>query len=267
MSKILHILATLLIIGSISGAVLFQVNEKTAPEIAKNNAAKLADDSKIVMPNAEKFEEVRAKIAPSSGGEAIDFVYYKALDTQGNLIGYIVASQGPGFQSTIKVVMGVSTDLSTITGARFTAVETPGFGDILQNEIFYNQFTDHCTNEEKQVTNTIAKPDNRPEDPNIETKSGATVSQWAAVRIVNDGLAKIKAVVGEEPIDLAKAPEHECCGKHTPCCNGTGEGCQNEAEINKEKHECTATEKAHCGEAGGCTKKGTECNNNHGEAK
>lgn len=201
MSKILHILATLLIIGSISGGALFMVNESATPNIEKNNAKKLADNSKIVLPIADSFEEVVVKLAPDNGGESIDFVYYKGLDADKNLIGYIVPSEGPGFQSTIKVVMGVTPDLSTITGARFTSMETPGFGDILQKDIFFGQFTEHCTNGEKQVTKTIAKPDVRPDDPNIETKSGATVSQWAAVRIVNEGLAKVKAAVSEEIVD------------------------------------------------------------------
>ncbi len=254
MNKVLHILATLLIIGSISGFALYNVNEVAAPGIAKNNADKLAANSKIVMPNAELFEEVVAKLEPQGGGESIDFTYYKASDDSGNLVGYIVPCEGPGFQSTIKVVMGVTPDLKTITGARFSAMETPGFGDILQNEIFYNQFDNHVTTSEKQITNTIGNPDNRPDDPNIETKSGATVSQWSAVRIVNEGLAKIKAVLSDSESDVSEK-EIENNGddiKNTDCSDITKEKC-------KELKDCSG---------GDCKDKVEKCcSEKEGEAK
>lgn len=201
MSKLLHILATLLIIGAVSGGALNLLNEQTADAIAANEEKNLAENSRKVMPNADRFEELAAKLAPVGEGEAFEFKYFKALDADGNPVGYIVTSEGPGFQSTIKAVFGVTLDLKTITGARFEAMETPGYGDILQKEIFYGQFDDHTTNDEFLITNSIGKPVNEPDDPNIETRSGATVSQAASVRIVNEGLLKIKAVVGEGTAD------------------------------------------------------------------
>jgi RnfABCDGE-type electron transport complex G subunit len=256
MTKVLHILATLLVIGAVSGFALYNLNVTTTPHIAKNNANKLAENSKIVMPNAESFEEVVSKLAPQGGGEAIDFTYYKASDASGNLVGYIVPSEGPGFQSTIKVVMGVTPDLKTITGARFSAMETPGFGDVLQDSVlFFGQFNNHPTTAEKQVTNSIDKVDNRSDDPNIETKSGATVSQWAAVRIVNEGLAKIKAVLG----DAASTPpavaekKSECCGgniENADCSEMTKEKC-------KELQECCGN----CKDDSACKDKLEKCCN------
>jgi hypothetical protein len=56
-------------------------------------------------------------------------------------LGYALVHGGQGFQSTITLVIGVSSDLATITGIEvLDQNETPGLGTVIKEESFLSQF-------------------------------------------------------------------------------------------------------------------------------
>jgi len=189
MNKITHIILTLTVCGLLSGGTLFYVYNWAKPQIDVNDAKQREADSKIVLVAATKFIEVKTKV------DGIDFSYYQGVDNSGKLVGYVVPCTAKGFQSTIIAMIGVNADLKNIAGVQIRHFETPGYGDILSTPFFLDQLKNLATDENCQI-GFIKKGTGTPKETEIETKTGATVSQSAAVRAINSGLANLKKALG-----------------------------------------------------------------------
>ncbi|HHT9152559.1 MAG TPA: RnfABCDGE type electron transport complex subunit G [Candidatus Hypogeohydataceae bacterium YC40] len=137
---------------------------------------------------------------------------YKGLDKDQKVIGYAALGKAQGYSSTIKTMVGLSSDMEKVLAIKVLAQsETPGLGTRV-TEIattrtlwrlimgggetaaaepstpwFQNQFKDKALNQLTVV---------READPNkIQAITGATITTKAVVAAVEDGVKRIKASV------------------------------------------------------------------------
>lgn len=179
MKIVVHMILTLFIIGVISGGVLSIVNNWAAPLIAANQKAETEKAIFIVHENAKKYERINY---PNNE-------IYKVLDSENNLIGYSIANEGNGFQGKIRMMIGLTKDLSKITSIKILEqVETPGLGTRVTEQPFTQQFINLITTPKIEWVKGKA-----PSKPNeIQAITGATISSKSVVAIINNAIEKTR---------------------------------------------------------------------------
>ena len=179
MKTIFHIISTLTIIGLISGGLLSVVGGWAEPLIIQNQKKETEKAIFLVQPQGKKYETI-----PNLG-----FEIYKVFDENYSQIGYSMAYDGNGFQGKIRIMLGLSKDLNSITAMEILdQVETPGLGTKVTEPDFKKQF------ESLQTMPLIKWIKNKePENPNeVQAITGATISSKSVVEIINEGVAKAK---------------------------------------------------------------------------
>jgi electron transport complex protein RnfG len=180
MKLVIQMLSSLTIIGIISGAALSEVNSWAIPKIEANRKADTEKAIYIVQHEATKYEKI----------VNINFELYEVFDKNNNSLGYALPYEGNGFQGKIRLILGVDKSLTNLLGLQvLEQVETPGLG----SKIIETEFT-------KQFKNLLTKPEIiwvkgvSPDSPNeIQAITGATISSKAVVKIINDGLSKLRS--------------------------------------------------------------------------
>ena len=185
MKLVIHMLATLTLVGIISGAVLSEINNWAAPKIEANRKAETERAIFVVQSDATDYKKV----------EGIEFELYEVFDENENLIGYALPYEGNGFQGNIRLIVGINKELSNLLGLEvLEQVETPGLGTKVTEEPFTSQFINLNVNPEITSVKGV-----EPENPNeIQAITGATISSKAIVRIINEGVKKLRSVNVEE---------------------------------------------------------------------
>jgi Na+-translocating ferredoxin:NAD+ oxidoreductase subunit G len=179
MKNIIAMLATLSVIGVISGGGLAMVSGWADPLIAANKKADTERAIFLVQPEGKSYEVV---------GEA-PFELYRVLDDSSATIGYALPWEGNGFQGKIRIMIGVGSDLRIISSIEvLEQVETPGLGTEILKDPFRNQFTGLLA--EPQVDWVKGVPPTKENE--IQTITGATITAKAVVAIINDGLARLR---------------------------------------------------------------------------
>lgn len=179
MKKVIHIIATLTIIGIIAGGLLSGVNNWATPLIEANKKAETEKAIFLVNPSGKSYEKIAAS--------GIDV--YKVFDDQKSVIGYSVACEGNGFQGKIRMIVGLSTDISHITMYEvLEQSETPGLGTKILEDPFKKQFNNLLV--EPNVEWVKGKAPSKPNE--IQTITGATISSKSLVAIVNTTLEKVR---------------------------------------------------------------------------
>lgn len=179
MKTIIAMLVTLTIIGVVSGGGLALVSGWADPLIAANKKAATERAIFLVQPEAKQYEVVAD----------VPYELYRVLDEAGQLTGYSFPWEGNGFQGKIRMMIGLSPDLATITAIEvLEQVETPGLGTMILEDPFRSQFVGLKT--EPQVNWVKGVPPTK--DNEIQTITGATISSKAMVDIVNDGLTRLR---------------------------------------------------------------------------
>lgn len=213
-SVVKQMFIVLIVVGVVSGLVLAATEKLTLPLIQQHKQEQLQESIFEVIPEAKTYEEI------SSG----DFRVFKGLNEQQETVGYAFIAQGPGFQGTIRMIVGIDEDLDPLLGMEvLEQVETPGLGAKIAEETpkkdFAEQFEDlepdwgdattasspqesPPAEEDQQVAETSAPQfityvkNAVPDDPNeVQAITGATISSAAVVRIINESLVKLKNVV------------------------------------------------------------------------
>ncbi len=184
MKIVIHMIATLTIIGVIAGGLLSEVNDWASPLITANQKAETEKAIFIVNPEGKNYE-----VVTNTGLEM-----YKVFDENKNIIGYSLACEGNGFQGKIRMMVGLRSDLNEISSIEILEqVETPGLGTKVTEDPFKDQFKGLQTI--PQVNWVKGKT---PEQPNeIQTITGATISSKSIVAIINSGLEKARKIQKE----------------------------------------------------------------------
>jgi electron transport complex protein RnfG len=180
------------------GAGLAAVEMTLKPKIEENKRNEMLSQVPELIPGAVKGEL----------DEPLREVYGKpvarALDAEGNTVGWAIQASGPGYGGTVTVLVALDKDLSRIHGIYILEQkETPNLGNKIIEPAFRDKFAGKGTIEPLAVTKTAAKTSNQ-----IEAITGATISSTAVVNIVNDGVENFrKALFEQAPQAHAETPE------------------------------------------------------------
>lgn len=179
--KVTHIIATLTVIGIIAGGSLSLVNNWAAPKIALNQKTETERAIYLVHVDGKKYEEIK-----NAG-----FEVYKVFDKEDKSVGYSMVYAGNGFQGKIKMMIGVTDDLSKITSIEILEQsETPGLGTKILEPPYKDQYKGLSPNPVIKLVKGI-----EPSNPNeVKAITGATISSRSVVAIVNEGITKLKSL-------------------------------------------------------------------------
>ncbi|MEI6634552.1 MAG: FMN-binding protein [Chlamydiota bacterium] len=124
MGDIVKLCAILTVVCMLNGLAIGYVYDASRVAIEKTAAATLAGSLKLVVPRAEKFSE--KKQAALADGRSLD--YYEGYGPGGAVAGYALAAERQGYQSLLKVLVGID-PAGTIEGIKvIEQAETPGLG-------------------------------------------------------------------------------------------------------------------------------------------
>lgn len=158
----------------VAAGLLAGVNALTRPKIIAQAQLEEQAALKEVMPLAVRFE-AKADINKNT-------LYYKALDSQDKLIGFVFKASGKGYSSTIETLVGISLD-DKINAIKVTSQnETPGLGTRVTEDKFKNQFSNQ---------NSLDLAD-------VSAITGATISSRAVMNSIMKKAAEIKELTKNE---------------------------------------------------------------------
>jgi Na+-translocating ferredoxin:NAD+ oxidoreductase subunit G len=107
------------IICLVATGLLATVNQLTLPQITNQLNRETEESLKEVLGQAERFEPVK---------QNNETIYYRALDTDGGLIGAAFKASAKGYSSVIETMVGMKKD-GTINAIKVLSQnETPGLG-------------------------------------------------------------------------------------------------------------------------------------------
>jgi len=173
----LRMITALMVVGVISGIVLVFVYRYAVPRIEINVKNETSKAIKNIFPDAAQVDD--------TGGGKI----FTVKDKAGKSLGYAFLGEGNGYQGTIKLLAGISEDLSAMKGMEvLESQETPGLGAEISTDKFRSQFKGLSLSHEIEYVKN-----KKPEKPfEIEAITGATISSRAVVKILNKGISDIK---------------------------------------------------------------------------
>ena len=198
----------LCIITLAAGFLLGGVYEITKEPRAKQQEITKTNSYKEVIKEASSFEELKAddkaigellKANDITEKEAVIDACIKAMDKEGNVIGYIVsATSKEGYGGNISLSVGF--DLSgNVTGVSILSIsETAGLGMEAKNESFLNQYK-----AEGSSLYIVGKSDSE-EGMNIDALSGATITSKAVTKAVNSAKLVDLYLMGADKTDESK---------------------------------------------------------------
>lgn len=124
MGDIVKLCVILTVVCMLNGLAIGYVYDASRAAIKKTAAATLADSLRLVVPRAEKFSG--KKQAALADGRSLD--YYEGYGPGGAVAGYALAAERQGYQSLLKVLVGID-PAGTIEGIKvIEQAETPGLG-------------------------------------------------------------------------------------------------------------------------------------------
>jgi len=214
MRDVLKLTVLLTIVCLLNGLALGLVYEVTRGAIAKTAAETLTESLKLVIPRADRFSEKKG--CPLPGGRAIS--YHEAYSKSGEVIGYALAGERQGYQSILKVLVGIDPQ-GTIQGIKvLEQAETPGLGaridEIQVDETIWTCMANLFKNRKAGTDNqrpwfqeqyrgltaaelTLLKPSRG--GKGIHAMTGATITSRALTQAVRDSIeAFLKANAAPE---------------------------------------------------------------------
>lgn len=186
----LRLIVTLAVTGLGAGLVLVGVYLWTRPLIARNRAEALRRAVFRVLPGCVRYETLAlegGRLVPAAAGHGGgEGRIYLGRDEQGRLVGFALPGEVPGFQDTIRGILGYDPGRKVIVGFQvLESRETPGLGDkIMKDPAFLANFTALAV--EPEIEAVPAGKKTRPNQ--VETITGATISSKAVVRLLRETL-------------------------------------------------------------------------------
>ncbi len=190
----------LLLVASVFfGICLAGLNAWWEPKIIANEIKKFNDLAGAMIADANDFtvavekEDLEIDIGK---GKTVATEIKKAVDGDGNIVGWAFVCQGSGFADKIKLVVVVDKQFEELRGfGVLSSNETPGFGDKLKTEDFFrNQFIGAPAEDF-----TLSKVgDDKKIDSEIVAITGATVTSESVVKILNNFISQVKTRMKEK---------------------------------------------------------------------
>ncbi len=204
MKLMLHMVATLAVVGLMAGASLSLVSGWAQPLIEANETrVKLAGVMEVVPGGASS--KLLAEVAGAPGTGAGDVEAFQVLDAQGQVLGWAVIGEGTGFSDKIRLMVGVAPDFSRTLGIKVLKdAETPGLGTKIREGGFPDQFFGRAGTAPSLTDGALTVVKSPPGAPNeVQAITGATISSKAVVKIVNEGVSRLRARIGGPSADGA----------------------------------------------------------------
>lgn len=191
MTKSYRLILVLTATAILSGLLLSFLNIHTLPLIKAHQQQVLNDALSGVLPGSVKIEEKIFANHP----------YYFGYNQKQQLQGIAFLAEGNGFQSKLRILVGMDPGLSTITKIKILEQkETPGLGTKIENdpssktdaEWFPNQFDKLNAGKSLSYVKN-QKPDKSAGE--IMAITGATISSKAVIDIINAGLQNTRKIL------------------------------------------------------------------------
>ncbi len=171
MRKAIHIISVLTVVGLISGTSLVFVYRYAKPLIAENQRKETRQAIFKVFSKAHAYEKIKKD----------DEEIFLVKDKRGNKLGYAFTAEGNGYQGKIKLMVGIKTDLITLSSIEILeSQETPGLGQEITSDDFKKQFVNLKNLDE------------------VEIITGATISSKAVVAIINERIKEVKEILAQQ---------------------------------------------------------------------
>jgi electron transport complex protein RnfG len=187
----------LLIVASFGfGLMLAATNAAWQPRIIQNEKDKFNRLANALIAEAVSFD-VALEAAPVDigKGKIVKTDIKKAIDADGQCVGWAFVAQGAGFADKIRLVVAVDAGFEKLAGfGVLSSNETPGFGDKIKNDFFRLQFID-APAEELELSKI---GDDAAIDSTIVAISGATVSSEAVIKILNNYVEQVRRLLEDE---------------------------------------------------------------------
>jgi electron transport complex protein RnfG len=180
----------LLVSSFFFGLLIAVTNAALSDRIEQNRVAKLNELTRVLLPEAQRFQPVEAQIeVQSPDGSKEKATIFEALSGDGQRVGWSFNAHGVGFAGPIELVVAADRDFQKIMGFNVLASsETPGFGDQMKTDYYRKQFINAPAERL-----TLAKTgDPAAIDTQIVAITGATVTSQAVVDILNRFVVQIK---------------------------------------------------------------------------
>lgn len=185
----MRLVATLGLAGFFAGLLLITGFVFTQPVIDANKAEALRMAVYQVLEDCASFEQLgwdgtQLSIDPGSAKEMAPV--YLGRDANGEVIGFAITTEEPGFQDIIRAIYGYDPATDQIIGMEILeSKETPGLGDkIFKDAAFRANFTALAV----QPEIITAKKGEKTEPNEVEAITGATISSKAVTRLLQKGM-------------------------------------------------------------------------------
>jgi len=178
------------------GLLIAVADTAWSAKIEQNKTAKMDNLMKGLITDANSFEiAVKDANLPGDKGQVLKTNIYKAIDANGNNIGFAYIATGSGFADKIELIIAVDANCGKFLGFQvLSSNETPGFGDKMKTDSFRNQLKGAPAGQFSLIK--IGKPETI--DNEIVAISGATVTSTAVVNIFNKSIVSIKELLSQK---------------------------------------------------------------------
>ena len=187
----------LLIVASFGfGLLLAATNAAWQPMIIQNEKDKFNNLANELINEAVSFDiALEAAQIDIGKGKIVKTDIKKAVDANGQCVGWAFVAEGAGFADKIRLVVAVDAGAEKLAGfGVLSSNETPGFGDKIKHDFFRLQFMDAPA----EALELSKIGDDAAIDSTIVAISGATVSSEAVVKILNDYVEQVKSLLEDE---------------------------------------------------------------------
>ncbi|MCR4718495.1 MAG: RnfABCDGE type electron transport complex subunit G [Firmicutes bacterium] len=178
--EIIRVGIILFIITAVAALILAMVNNVTAPIIAEQESLKMEEAMTEVLPDANTFEEVPLELS-----EDLSLTRIYESDA-----GFVVFASPKGYGGEISMAVGIDKELKVTGISIISQGETAGLGAKCTEPEWQKQFIGKTENIE--VSKNGAKGNQ------IDAISSATITSKAVTRGVNEALAAVKIIGGDE---------------------------------------------------------------------
>jgi electron transport complex protein RnfG len=155
----------------------------------------------------QKMQYDGTRVIIKQDGKDDSNTLYAGYDANDRFVGYAIASEGPGFQDTIRLLYGYQPGGRKVVGMEILeSRETPGLGDkIYKDAAFVANFHDLAI--DPQIV--AVKKGTKAGSNEIDAITGATISSKAVVRVINEGNGRWLERLPASPPPLAEEGERD----------------------------------------------------------
>jgi len=178
------------------GLLLAATNAAWQPRIIQNEKDKFNNLASSLVAEATSFEvAIEGAQIDIGKGKFAKTDIKKALNADGQCVGWAFVAEGAGFADKIRLVVAVDAKFEKLAGfGVLSSNETPGFGDKIKHDFYRSQFTGAPAD----VLELSKIGDDKVIDSQIVAISGATVSSEAVVKILNNYIKQVKSLLQKE---------------------------------------------------------------------